>query len=398
MKLKYVFLILSVVVIAFIFYKQYESGLVKREYLTDIIASPDTENSEKQKIQGDIHPSEIEEPGDSQTCSGGNFGNAKTLPLKEYCVKSSFNSAYDGTDVSAETLLKRIKEGYRFIDLNVFSASGDIYVGYSPDNAPAVISQKLLLTDALKQINEVAFSQTTVFDSSLSGVYLYPLFVHIRVYRPVNSVIDVISGVEKVINGIEGSPSPYSQKYLRNSDGAPMQINGCTNMNVLSPDNSGKMIFSMDILNILEVYAPINYQNATALPAETVLSIRKFVNILTGGSTIVAFYRYTEESIVYRTNKLAIYDSAMKGSFKTNVKDMFIAFPHPDDVKSGTGIIQPDVVKFVLDRSVQFTPVRVYLADPNLDKYINMFDSIGTPFAPMMYVYNSLNNTTDINP
>jgi hypothetical protein len=106
----------------------------------------------------------------------------------------------------------------------------------------------------------------------------------------------------------------------------------------------------------------------------------------------VAFYRYTEESLIYRTNKLAIYDSAMKGSFKTNVKDMFIAFPHPDDVSNGTRIIQPDVMKFVLDRSVQFTPMRVYLADPGLDKYIHMFDSVGTPFAPMMYVYNVLNS------
>jgi hypothetical protein len=360
--------------------------------MTGEMSSPDTETSEKQKIQGDIHPSEIEEQGDSETCSGGDFSGAKNLPLREYCVKSSFNSAYDGTDVSIDTLLKRIKEGYRFIDLNVFSASGDIYVGYSPDNAPTLISQKLLLSDALKQINETAFNATTVFDSSLSSVATCPLFVNIRVYRPSRSIVDVIAGVEKVVNGIEGSPPPYSQNYLRNADGTPMKINGCTNMGVLSPNKSGKMIFSMDILNILEIYAPINYQSASTLPAETIAAIRKFVNLLTGGSTVVSFYRYTEESLIYRTNKLAIYDSSVKGSFKTNVKDIFIAFPHPDDVANGTGVIQPDVTKFILDRSIQFTPVRVYLADTNLTKYINMFDEVGTPFAPMFYVYNSLNN------
>jgi hypothetical protein len=350
------------------------------------MASPDTETSEMQKIQGNIRPADINEPSDSKKCSESDFSNTKNLPLREYCVKSSFNSAYDGADVSVETLLKRIKEGYRFIDLNVFSASGDIYVGFSQDNAPKLISNKLLLSEALKQINETAFSNTTVFDSSLSRVSTSPLFVHIRVYRQPNSVVDVIAGVEKIVNGTEGSPPSYSNNYLRNSEGEPEQINGCTNMSVLS----GKMIFSMDILNILEIYAPSNYQSASTLPPDTIMAIRKIVNILTGGSTFPAFYRYTEESIIYRTNKLAIYDSAMKGSFKTNVKDMFIAFPHPDDVKNGTGVIQPDVVKFILDRSIQFTPVRVYLADTNLDNYVQMFDTVGTPFAPMWYVYNNL--------
>jgi hypothetical protein len=147
-------------------------------------------------------------------------------------------------------------------------------------------------------------------------------------------------------------------------------------------------------LNILEIYAPINYQSATTLPKETVESIRKIVNILTGGSTFPAFYRYTEESLIYRTNKLAIYDSSIKGSFKTNVKDMFIAFPHPEDTENGTKEIQPNVVKYVLDRSIQFSPVRVYLAHTNLTKYVNMFDTVGTPFAPMSYLYNSLNDAT----
>jgi hypothetical protein len=203
MTLKYVFLILSIIVLSFIFYKQYYFGKLIREKMTG------AENGEAKSDDVDV-----DKLGNSQVCSDGDFTNTKNLPLKEYCVKSSFNSAYDGKDVSVETLEKRIKEGYRFIDLNVYSASGgDVYVGYSPDNAPKLISQKLLLTDALKQINEVAFSKTTAFDASLSSISELPLFVHIRVYRPVNSVFDIISSVEKVINGIEGSPPPYSQNY-----------------------------------------------------------------------------------------------------------------------------------------------------------------------------------------
>jgi hypothetical protein len=69
-------------------------------------------------------------------------------------------------------------------------------VGFSPDNAPTTVSNKLLLSDALKTINDHAFSSSTVFDASLSNVASYPMFVHIRVYRPPGSNIDIIANVE----------------------------------------------------------------------------------------------------------------------------------------------------------------------------------------------------------
>ena len=354
MSLKYIFLILSIVVILFIFYRQYHSGLLVREYMT---------------TEKDILPSSQET---SKECSNGEYSDSVNLPLREYCVKSSFNSAYNGSDVSIETLLQRIKEGYRFIDLNVFSASGEIYVGFSPDNAPTLISNKMLLADALKCINDNAFSSATAFDASLSNVASYPIFVHIRVYRVPGSTVDVIGTVAKMITG-EGTSMPpsYTSNYLRNADKLPEQISGCTPLSKLM----GRILFSMDILNILEIYAPINYQNASTVPPETTAALQTFVNILTGGSTFPAFYRYVEDSLIYRTNTLGVGNSAIKGSLQTNVKNMYISFPHPDDVtkvgapanSKATGVIQPDIASFVLSRSIQFTPLRVYLADTNID-------------------------------
>jgi hypothetical protein len=173
-----------------------------------------------------------------------------------------------------------------------------------------------------------------------------------------------------------------------------MQIDGCTPLSKLM----GKVIFSMDILNILEIYAPINYQNASTVPIETVAAMQSFVNILSGGSTLPAFYKYTEDSLVYRTNKLGVGNSAINGSLQTNVKNMYISFPHPDDVskiaepnnKKATNVVQPDIKSFILNRSIQFIPVRAYLDDPELKKYVNMFDEVGTPIAPMIRVYQVL--------
>jgi hypothetical protein len=375
MTLKYLFLILSIVVIFVIFYSQYNFGKCQIENMDTNIGNSDNSVAE--------------------TCSG-DYTVSTDLPLKEYCVKSSFNTACSGKDVSEETLLKRIKEGYRFIDLNVFSASGDVYVGFSPDNSPSLTSNKLLLSDALKCIGDNAFSSGTVFESTMSNISKYPVFVHIRVYRPKDSITDIIANVAKTVTGGKTSPPVYSQNYLLDSDRTPLQIDGCTPLSTLM----GKMVFSMDILNILEIYAPVNYQSASTIPPETIESLQTFVNILSGGSTFPAFYRYTDDSLVYRTNTLGISNSSIKGSLKTNVKYMYICFPHPNDVsklvtpinKKATGVIQPDIKSFLLSRSIQFIPLRIYLADANVKTYTDLFDTIGTPFAPMFYVYRTLNN------
>ena len=387
MTLKYIFLILSIVVLFFIFYKQYEVGHRNRrttEYMTGL---------------GGCSAQDSPDSTPAPSCTN-DYTKPAELPLREYCVKSCFNSAYNGTDVSKEVLMERIKDGYRFIDLNVFSASGDVYVGFSSDNAPTTISSSLLLSDALTTINESAFSSATVFDASLSNVASYPVFVHIRVYRPPGSNIDIIANVAKIINGPKSSPPSYSSNYLRtiDSDGnpEPTQIDSCTVLSTIK----GKVIFSMDILNILEIYAPINYQSASVIPKETVESLQTFVNVLTGGSTFPAFYRYKDDSLIHRTNSLGIGNSAIKGSLQTNVKHMYISFPHPDDVvkspqhtnANATGVVQPDIKSFIIDRSIQYTPLRVYLANEELNKYVKLFDTIGTPFAPMTYVYNKMNS------
>ena len=388
MGLKYLLLILSIIVLSFVFYKQYNFGKQWRKegMTTDTDACPDY--------------------------SKADFMN---LPLKEYCIKSSFNSAYDGNkdnEISKDTLLKRIKEGYRFIDLNVFSASGDVYVGFDINNSPTIISGELKLFDALKIIGDNAFSSTEsdFATTKMKNIGSYPVFVHIRVYRPPDSKVDIISNIANIItgtsNGSTPSPPPFKVNYLLNPDGKPKQINSCT---ILS-EIMGKMIFSMDILNILEIYAPSNNQTTNAILEKqdaytTLPSMQSFVNVLTGGNTIPAFYKYTDETIINRTLQLGPGDGILDGSLKMNVKYMYIAFPHPTDVKKPinssnpkeTGVIQPDIDVFIFNRSIQITPLRVYLGDDsngNLTKYNNIFETVGYPFAAMSHVYTKLKPDT----
>lgn len=359
MTLKYLFLFLSIITILVVFYRQINRGQRHIELMT-------TSQSDK-----DI-PCE------------NSYTDSKDLPLKEYFVKSSFNSAYDGTNISEANLLLRIEEGYRFIDLNVFSASGDIYVGYSPDNKPVMVSDKLLLSDALKCINKNAFNPTTKFNPKLKDVHKYPIFVHIRVYRPLKSTVDIISNLVEVINGTPiSNPPEYSTNYLRNEDNKPVQLETCSTLSKIM----GKMVFSMDIVNILQIYSPVS-NRVTDVPIPTTKSLQSFVNILTGGGTMPAFYKYNDPVLTNgHLNKLGISDSAVSGSLKSNVKYIYIVFPHPDD-----GTTQPDVKHLILYCSVQFIPMRVYLAGSEVDNYNRIFDVVGTPILPMIHAYTRLIN------
>lgn len=380
MKLKYVFLMVSIAVIILIFLKKYDFG--QRWRKESMIGLGSCGTDDKKELP-------------AETTDTNDYSSSDNLPLREYCIKSSFNSCYNGTDVSKDTIAQRIQEGYRFLDLNVFPAENDVYVGFSPDNAPRVIQSKLLLTDALKEIGDKAFIRNPLSNINLTNFETLPMFVHIRVYRKAeNSSVDIISKVATIINGVAGNAPSYSAKYLRDSTGAPEQIDGCTALSTLK----GKIIFSMDILNILEIYAPEKHQSASNVPPDTITALQTFVNILSGGSTFPAYYRYTEGALSSSTVKLGISNESLKSSLQTNTKHLFIAFPHPNDVAKGgtnrdaTGIVQPNIRSFILDHSIQFTPLRVYLDNEELKTYKNLFDDIGTPVAPMFFVYRGLNS------
>ena len=331
-------------------------------------------------------------------CNKNKYNDARKLPLREYLIKASFNTAYY-VDISSGNIEQRIAEGYRFLDFDVFCASGGtVYVGFSKENAPRTGSTTLTFEQALECVAKNAFAKPKTskhrpkksgalgffglsedkpqLGPSLYDNYIdYPIWVHIRVYRPPDSTTDVIANVAKVIKNAQ-IPGTF---FLRNSDGTPTQINGCTSLDSIGK----KIVFSVDIENVRQVYQPSDALSTEWTPIPTREAIRSFANVLTGGSTLPAFYRYTDDSLVKKTVKLGITDSK---KLKTNAKYMYIVFPHPNDTAEN-----PNVQQMVLSRSIQLIPVRSYLKDGNLTTYNEIFEDLKTPFAPLSYVYTKMN-------
>lgn len=325
------------------------------------------------------------EPGATQSCKN-EYADVDSLPLREYVIKACYNSAYDGNikDPTNPTLAleTRLAEGYRFLDLNVFSSEGKLYVGYSQDNKPTLTSTAIPFTDALDCIKKHAFVKNTTLKISDNTPLLetlasttptgptiydnyvkYPLFVLIRVYRSEKSKVDIVAALKDAL------AASSDTKYLRDGNDTAIQIDGCTPL----PELTGKMIIVMDIVNLIQIYAPLETPTADQIPRPTLDSLKHFVNIYTGGN----IWRHGSRQ---KIQPLRISD--MKEPYKTNLFNTQILFPAISDT------VNPDPYSVIMQNSIQTIVVRPDLADTNLRSYTQMFQDLKRPMICGAYAYN----------
>lgn len=372
MKLSAILLIFSIGIIIYVFYRSVNlTNMMRREGL-DVIGNADKKSA-------------------STTTSASATATAN-LPLREYAIMSSFNSAYDGKLVTAEQLSETMARGYRFIDLNVFLGQNEknektLYVGYSPDNAPTISSNTLTFTKALEIINKEAFvkkessktltkarvplTEKTVNDAnkvSLGETYInYPLFLHIRVYRAENSTADVVGEIAKEME----KQRQGTTWYYRDNAGMAINVDGMTPLNTIRKN----IVVSMDILNLIQVYAPTSDPVATNIPEPVRASLKKFVNIFTGGHTWRAFYHYNDISLE-NTKLLRVADD----SIHTNVTNMYVAYPYRTDKSN-----PPSAKEWARKYSIQTVPIRIYLEDEGQEATEAFFEDMKKPMVPMSY-------------
>lgn len=111
------------------------------------------------------------------------------LPLKEYVVMSSWNSATDSNgNVSLNTLDNVLKRGYRFIDLEIYSVDDKPCVGFTAQKTNDTMdSSPISFLDVCRHIMLQGFSTNNGKD---------PLFLHLRIkstnYKILEKMADVL--------------------------------------------------------------------------------------------------------------------------------------------------------------------------------------------------------------
>lgn len=380
---KQIILALAILIISIVFYRQFQTGCGAKFRMEGMTTQTNTDFVESSNVKKSEH-----------SCNNS-YKDPHDLPLREYYIKSCYNSAYDGNDVSCSNIINRLTEGYRFLDFNVFSSEQEVYVGFSKNNTPQPLSHgNLKFSDALECIAKHAFVKPTDPPAgAVSWDYTsLPLFINIRVFRGPKSTVDIISSVANVINPNSGasgasaakvSQPTLSSHYHVGDKNMPIKVDSCTTLSSVSK----KIIFTMNIQNILEVYTP-SAEFASNVPAPTIAAVNSFVNFLTGGSTCPAFYRYNDVSLTSRTNTLMRNTDDMK-SYQTNIRYMIIVYPHPTDEQS-----QPNIELFALNCSVLILPMRVYLGDDsgNLALNTHIFNYNQSAFVPASKLQLTIEN------
>jgi len=331
-------------------------------------------------------PKHFEPKNDSvpNTTCDNNFGDKENLPLKEYIIKACSNSAYDpnyAQPVNVTILETRIAEGYRFLDLNVFSSEGKLYVGYSADNKPTLTNVSIPFTEALDCIKKNAFVKSSMkldegipllegtqkIGPSIRDTYVeYPMFVLIRVYRSEKSTLDII---EKVMDHLQ---TTADSRYYRRGQGKneeAIEIDGCTPLSKIK----GKILFVVDIMNLLQIYTPIETPTADQIPEATRKHLKRFVNIYTAGN----IWRH---AMVNKSAPLRISD--LNQPYKTNLFNMQIMYPSTKETTN------PDAHNVIMEHSIQTIVVRPYLTDTNLRAYTQLFKDLKRPMICGAYVHN----------
>jgi hypothetical protein len=140
-----------------------------------------------------------------------------TDPISNYYIKASYNSAFDGKDITKDMLLYILYRGYRFLDFEIYY---DLVSGAKSEIKTAVVSYKdnsitanvnMPLKDLLDIINLHAFSNVNNKDD--------PLFVQLRPiynmpassdsdadkYRKIGENTQLNTQIESALNSISAS-------------------------------------------------------------------------------------------------------------------------------------------------------------------------------------------------
>lgn len=151
-------------------------------YIPTLVTSAPASDVEFNKLKDTANPIHIQNVNSQYT----------NLPLKEYCIKGSYNSAFTGNYVNLDMLSYVLSRGCRFLDFEVFYIHENNLtipkVGVCTDpNFNTLISENTILLDnVLTTALASAFSSTSPNNND-------PLFINLRIKSNNNDVYHAVA-------------------------------------------------------------------------------------------------------------------------------------------------------------------------------------------------------------
>jgi hypothetical protein len=271
--------------------------------------------------------------------------NMNNIPLNQVCIKASYNSAFDGKEISTDMLEYVMSRGCRFLDFELYLDGESVYVNYSTDPTFSTFEN----TNTNDSTNGVLFSSIMTYiigtGSGKAPNPDDPLFIHLRVKSDNPDIY-------KKIWSIFDTPANRFNVYKD-------QINGNTNL----IDLKEKIIIAMD---------------RSIRPNDKIGNLADYVSVFTGGSTW-SIDRYSE----FKNQKTS--PPKPNDDFKTtNVNQLKLALP--DLEKNSSNPATPH--DFITNYGVQTIACRFYKNDIFNDLCEDIFAEHQSAFVPLGYVLN----------
>lgn len=277
------------------------------------------------------------------------------LPLREFIVKSSYNSAISGDYANPEMIRILLQRGVRLLDFEIYTDTIE-YVSYSNDNDFTMStvnepSDRLSLASALETVNAYSFIMPSPSPND-------PLFLSLRVKNKLSDQTDVYKRIADILK------TTFPNRLYQDSSGKAIDVNGSTPFK----DIMGKIIVIFDTEGKIS-----NYQTYCADTTNTCSKIYPFVNIPANIATGLPIYNYNDVTTKYHERVLQQGDG-----FGTTINTFVMVAPPVDD------IIQIPPPKEVINSSFpQFILYKFYIQNANLAEYEDIFNQANSSFVPI---------------
>jgi hypothetical protein len=284
----------------------------------------------------------------------------KNMPLREYCIKASYNTAYTGKNIDSKMVKYVLGKGCRFIDLQLHYSEKDgiVYVANITDfNSKEMESNNRVPLDTI--FNVIAANAFSNIQSDMGCPNPKdPLFIHLRVIPDMgNNIYDLIVAC---IN------KNFSKNVLLlNNNDDSVRIDKYTQMN---DKIMGKALFLIDKTYNPE-YATLNQSFARMMNGET------------GGNT----FQVLDYSKIKNMTKTP---PTVKDDFKTtNIVEEKIVMPEILERYDS-----PSIINMVVNHGVQITLYSFYKQNDQLMQYEELFNNYKSGIIPIAYVIHYLDN------
>jgi len=254
--------------------------------------------------------------------------------LRNFCIKSSFNSAYTGGYMNLDMIKNVLQRGCRFLDFQVFIKDNTAIVAYSQDdyidaftsNPPA-----LSLGGVFSTINMNAFNENSPNPND-------PLFIQIRILSNLPAAKSIVA---------QTIASAFSANlYADPATGYAIPIDLNVQMNQLQ----GKVVIVTD-------------QNAVTADG----NLSKYVNLITGTANVRT----------YTANQLTYQPINPPDPYVYNFK---IVLPN---LGYFFGISNSDATYLIKKYGAQVVAQAFYSQDLNLTNYEAIFNEYRSAFIPI---------------